>query len=122
MPLKIVDEQKHYQFTLDTLAPGGLPTAEVMTLGGVHYIACCPGCGCIHELPRTAQDGGQFEPRCLLPITHKAAYENWLSTHPEAADYRTVTLRYRKANITSLSDTPKAAPKPARRAKRKAAA
>lgn len=104
MPFYIQNERDKYRFNL---SPDNLPIVDVMQLGNVAYIACCSICGCLHELPHTAIDGGDYEPVCLLKCTHKAAYAVWLALHPEAADYTRLRLKYRAAKVIPLSTSKK---------------
>jgi hypothetical protein len=102
MPFKIIAEQKRFKFELSS---AGLPIADVERMGTVFWVMCCPLCGCIHDLSRQPETVGEFEPKCLLPRTHKSAYVEWVTKQPTAPAYTRISLRQRQGDVIPL-DTP----------------
>lgn len=99
MPFKIVEEQQRFTFRVNG---DGLPVAQVVRWGAGVWVKCCPLCGCLHEILK-GQIEGEFEPRCILKVTHKAAYAAWVKKHPESPKYTRVLLEYKPFAIVPFS-------------------
>lgn len=103
MPFKIKTEQARFKFEL---SPADLPIAQVERMGTAYWVMCCPLCGCIHDLTRHPATISEYEPRCLLPHTHKAAYVEWLTKHPTAAAYTRISLQQRSVQTPNFIPLP----------------
>jgi hypothetical protein len=98
MPFKIVEAQKAFKFTVNG---AGLPIAHVERWGKGVWVKCCPLCGLLHEVLK-GQTSGEYEPRCIVRVTHPHVFAAWQKAHPEAAKYTRVMLK-----IVELDDLTK---------------
>ena len=96
MPFKIVAEQESFKLTT---ASNGLPIADVIKLGSMHYAVCCPLCGMLHEVGQVITQGAIFAPKCLLKTTHPQTYAKWLKRFPDTAQYSQIVLKQRGVDL-----------------------
>lgn len=99
MPFKVEALQKVYQLDLF----GGVPVAPVTKLGAMHYVLCCPLCGCLHEVGPSVLHGSTTTPRCVVKPPHPITVANWRKAHPETANYREIVLKLREFDEVVIS-------------------
>ena len=94
MPVFATKLQKNFTLTL----VGGLPQAIVENTEGIHWLRCCPLCGCTHQI--FGVDGKlPYTPLCQkLPLMYKAQQVVWHKLYPDVAQYTTLHLTTRKGN------------------------
>lgn len=120
MPFVCSEYQKRYSWQ----EADGVPVADVILLGNMPYVACCPLCGGLHELPTgSARNGIVTAPRCLIrefaqqrrsigqAVAWDVRYGEWLAKHPEAAQH--TEIRVKLVSIAELMERP--APKVVRK-------
>ena len=88
MPAFAANLQKSFKLTI----VDGLPQADVEKNGVVHWVKCCPLCGCIHQL-LGVNEKLPYTPLCqTLPQLYKAQQVIWRGLYPEVAKYSTLHL------------------------------
>lgn len=92
MPVFIALLQKKFELTL----VGGMPQAIVENVGGIHWLRCCPLCGCTHQI--LGVDGKlPYTPLCqTIPLLYKTQQAIWHKLYPDVAQYATLHLTQRK--------------------------
>lgn len=98
MPFKIPALQNTFKIELEA----GLPLASVERWGNIPYALCCPLCGCLHELPKNAQNGQEYTPICTIKGTHPHVYAAWLKSHPGAGEHTAIRLHIRGGQVIPL--------------------
>lgn len=114
MPFKIVEEQQKFTFEING---AGLPLAHVTRWGNGVWVECCPLCGMLHEVLK-GQTAGEFEPKCILKVTHPTVFAAWQQKHPDAIGKSMVML----VEKTALAIVPPAAKPTKQKTRRKQAA
>jgi hypothetical protein len=92
MPAFAANLQKDFKLTI----VDGLPQAIVEKIGGIHWLKCCPLCGCTHQILE-ANEKQPYTPLCqILPQLYKAQQVIWRKLYPEIAQHTTLHLIVRK--------------------------
>jgi hypothetical protein len=88
MPVSSAIQQKNFKLTIDD----GLPQATVENIGGIHWLKCCPLCGCTHEI-LGVNEGLPYTPLCQrLPLMFKTQQVIWHKLYPDVTQYTTLHL------------------------------
>lgn len=88
MPTTVLHLQKRFKLTI----VDGLPQAPIEMNGGVHWVMCCPLCGCSHQL-RGVDEGLPYTPLCQTqPLLFKTELAAWLKQFPEVSKYSSLRL------------------------------
>lgn len=88
MPTFAANHQKNFKLTI----VDGLPQAAVEDLDGIHWLRCCPLCGCTHQILNFKKDT-PYTPLCqTLPLVYKSQQASWQKLYPAAAQYETLRL------------------------------
>jgi len=103
MPFKMPDLQAKYTLTLSAAE---LPVGYCERVGCGLWLTVCPLCGMVEIIPANLYHADEYAPPCKVKQTNPAAYRRWLALHPQAADFRRVTLRLQTPNIIPLADAP----------------
>ena len=94
MPASAMNLQKQFKLIITD----GLPQADVEVDGSVHWLRCCPLCGCIHQILGVDEDA-PYTPLCQTqPLIYKAQLVIWRKLYPDVARYATLHLKVRKAH------------------------
>jgi hypothetical protein len=88
MPTLALERQK--QFKLNII--DGLPQVALEIANGVHWVKCCPLCGCTHQVLGVDEDM-PYTPLCqTLPVLYKTQQASWHKLHPGVSNYTMVHL------------------------------
>ena len=88
MPVFATILQKNFDLTLE----GGLPQANVANIDGIHWLKCCPLCGCTHQI-LGVDERLPYSPLCQThPLMYKDQQIAWRKLHPVVAQYATLHL------------------------------
>ena len=73
-----------------------LPQAVVDNIGGIHWLKCCPLCGCTHQI--LGVDVKQpYTPLCQkFPLMYKTEQATCRKLYPDVTQYTTVRLTMKK--------------------------
>lgn len=88
MPTTVEHLQKRFKLSI----VDGLPQATVELNGGVHWVMCCPLCGCSHQI-MGVDESAPYTPLCQTqPLLFKAELGVWHKQYPEVSKYSTLHL------------------------------
>lgn len=88
MPTIAVDMQKRFKLTI----VDGLPQAIIEITGNVHWVRCCPLCGCTHQV-LSVDETMPYTPPCQsLPVLYKTQQAIWHKLYPDVSQYKSLQL------------------------------
>lgn len=88
MPTIAVDVQKRFKLTIID----DLPQADLEISGKVHWIKCCPLCGCTHQIIGV-DENLPYIPLCqTVPTLYKDQQAIWHKLYPDVSKYTSLRL------------------------------
>lgn len=90
-----VDLQVQKQFKLTML--DGVIQATVEPVGDIHWLRCCPLCGCMHQIVKV-DESQPYTPMCqTLPSVYAAQSGIWRKLYPDVAKHTKLKLKVKSS-------------------------